>query len=493
MTAPHSVEEALAEIEAGPRGPQIAAFFDLDGTLVGGYTGNAFFTDRLMKRDVPASEFVRTVVTAVDGTVLGGDPTAVAYTNFAALAGRDEDFMIDLGERLFHDKIAGTIRAEARELVRAHQRMGHTVAVASAATRYQIAPVARDLGIQHLVCTELEVVDGIFTGKTVGDMLWGKFKGAGARRFAKAHKIDMAASYAYGNGYEDVAFLSSVGHPRPLNPHPGLRDAARSLGWPVLELAEPPATSLVSVARTAAALGGINAGVLTGLAAGILKGDRKAGARLGLHLAAKNALALAGIRLDVVGREHLETRPAIFIANHQSALDPAVLAVLLESDFTAVAKKEARHDPRMLIASLLVDPVYVDRGNSAQAREALDGVVGRLRGGTSLMIFPEGTRSPTPVLGTFRKGAFHLALQSGLPVVPVVLRNTGEHMWRGSFVVKPGTIEVCVHPPITNLAEETLGEQVLAIRNLFEQTLTHWPENDTEAAALAGEDCYGDR
>ena len=479
-----SVTEAIASIEAGPRGPQVAAYFDLDGTLVAGYTGNSFFTDRLRNRDVPASEFIRTVVTAVDGTVLGGDPTAVAYTNFSGLAGRDEDFMVELGERLFHDKLAATIRPEARELVRAHQRMGHTLAVASAATRYQIAPIARDLGIEHLVCTELEVVDGIFTGKTVGDMLWGKLKAKGARKFAKAHEVDLGSSYAYGNGYEDVAFLSTVGNPRPLNPHPGLREAAKSLGWDVVELNEPLGANLVSMARTALAMGGINAGVSAGLALGLLTGDRKRGARVGLNLAAKNALTLAGVNINVIGRRHLENRPAIFIANHQSALDPAVLAVLLEKDFTAVAKKEARFDPRSVVASLLVDPVYVDRGNSGQAREALDAVVQRLRDGTSLMIFPEGTRSPTATLGPFRKGAFHLALQSGLPVVPVVLRNTGELMWRGSLVVNSGTIDVCVHPPIADLREETLGEKVADIHKIFARTLAQWPATDEEADAL---------
>lgn len=484
MSEQMSFIEAIAEIEAGPSGPEVAAFFDLDGTLVAGYTGNSFFTDRLRKGDVPAGEFVRTVVTAVDGTVLGGDPTAVAYTNFGGLAGRDEDFMVDLGERLFHDKLAATIRSEARALVRAHQRMGHTVAVASAATRYQIAPIARDLGIEHMVCTELEVVDGIFTGKTVGKMLWGKQKGVGARKFAKAHGIDLASSYAYGNGYEDVAFLSTVGNPRPLNPHPGLRDAARSLGWPVVILQEPRGANLVSMARTALAMGGINAGVATGLAVGLVTGDRGRGARLGLNLAAKNALALTGVSIDVVGEAYLSHRPAIFIANHQSALDPAVLAVLLKEDFTAVAKKEARFDPRSMIASLLVDPVYVDRGNSEQARAALDAVVTRLRDGTSLMIFPEGTRSPTSTLGPFRKGAFHLAVQSGLPVIPVVLRNTGELMWRGSLVVNSGTIDVCVHPPITDLNEQNLTDRVQEIHGLFQRTLAHWPTTEEEAAAL---------
>src|SRR5690606_27645301 len=131
----------------------------------------------------------------------------------AALRGVSEETFAELGERLFLQKLAGTIRNEARALVRAHQRMGHTVAVASAATSYQVTPIARDLGIEHLVCTRLEVEDGVLTGQPVGSMLWGRHKAAAVRAFAREHGVVLEESHAYGNGYEDVAFLSSVGHP----------------------------------------------------------------------------------------------------------------------------------------------------------------------------------------------------------------------------------------------------------------------------------------
>ena len=162
-----AVQEAIDAIEAGPQGPSVGAFFDLDGTLVAGYTAATFYGDRLKGRDVSPAEFIRTVVTAVDGE-LGGDPTRIAHVAFSAMRGESEDAFADLGERLFRAKIAGTIRRESRALVLAHQRAGHTVAVASAATKYQIAPVAKDLGVEHLVCTQLVVEDGQFTGATDG-------------------------------------------------------------------------------------------------------------------------------------------------------------------------------------------------------------------------------------------------------------------------------------------------------------------------------------
>ena len=163
--------------------------------------------------------------------------------------------------------------------------------------------------------------------------------------------------------------------------------------------------------------------------------------------------------------------PAIFVANHQSSLDIPVLGRLLERDFTIVAKKEARWDPRAVVGSVVIDPAYIDRSDSASARATLDGVVERIRGGTSLMIFPEGTRSATPVLGPFRKGSFHLAAQAGVPFVPVVLRNTGELMRRGSLVLNPGVVDVCVLEPETDWEVDRMGERIAALHAKFEATL----------------------
>ncbi|MGH3646576.1 MAG: HAD family hydrolase, partial [Micromonosporaceae bacterium] len=227
-----TTEAVVAGIGQGPGGPKIGAFFDLDGTLVAGYTAGAFYADRVRRGQIGPAEFTRTLVAVLDGNVLGGDPTRLGDVSVAGLRGRPEDTLVELGERLFVQSIAGTIRPQARDLVRAHLRMGHTVAVASSATRYQIAPVARDLGISHILCTELEIEDGVLTGRLAGPMLWGEPKARAVRGFARAHNIDLSSSHGYANGAEDVPFLSSVGRPHALNPHPGLASTAGQQGWP---------------------------------------------------------------------------------------------------------------------------------------------------------------------------------------------------------------------------------------------------------------------
>lgn len=470
-------DDLIAEIEAGPRGPQIAAFFDLDGTLVRGFTATHILRDQIRKGQVGAGDLAKLVLTAVDGN-LGGDPTRAGDLGLSSLRGHLVDQMEEMGERLFVQKIAGTIRPQARAIVRAHQRMGHVVVLASAATRFQAGPVARELGIDDILCTELEVEDGVLTGRVNGTFLWGEPKAQAVRRYAREHDVDLHQSYGYANGDEDVAFLASTGNPHPIAPGRALREAAALQGWPVLDMSEPIRRGVRSVLGTIGAIGGLNAGLVTGAVLGAVRRDKRAGTNIGIPLACDSALVLAGIKIRIVGEENLwKARPAIFIGNHQSGLDPVIMGSLLRRDFTGVAKAEAKYDPRMLAASLFLDPAFIDRSNSSQSREALDSLTERIRSGTSIMIFPEGTRMPTSVPGPFKKGAFHMAMQAGVPMVPVVFRNAGELLAPRASVIRPGTVDVCVLEPIdtSDWTVDNLNTIVADMRQLFVDTLEKWP------------------
>jgi putative phosphoserine phosphatase/1-acylglycerol-3-phosphate O-acyltransferase len=124
-----------------------------------------------------------------------------------------------------------------------------------------------------------------------------------------------------------------------------------------------------------------------------------------------------------------------------------------------------------------LDFAFIDRGATRSAIEAMAPAVDRLRRGMSVVIAPEGTRSLTPRLGRFKKGAFHVAMQAGVPVVPVVFRNSYEVMRRGSLLFRPGTVDVCVLPPIdvTMWKVADLDRHVADVRALFERTLNDWP------------------
>ncbi|MEU4689900.1 HAD-IB family hydrolase [Actinoplanes sp. NPDC023714] len=473
-----TADELIAAIRTSPRGPRVGAFFDFDGTLVQGYTADALFHDQIRRGHLCGLHLARCVL-AAGHSLLSGDPHRLGRAGFPALRGRTVASVTLEAQQLFASRIAGQIRPEVRDIVRAHRRQGHTVVVASAATRLQIEPAANDLGIAHLLCTELEDDDGVLTGRSPTGMLWGDPKAAAIRRFSRESGIDLRRSFAYGNGREDIAFLSAVGRPYATNPHPMLRRAAQDNAWSVLALREPPSAGLGAALGTIGALIGVNGALGAGVTYGWLTGDRRRGSNLGIGLAADLGLALAGVRLRVTGAENLETaRPAVFVANHQSTLDVLVLGALLRHDFTAVAKQEARLDPRMLMISAFLEPAWIDRSDIRSARRTLDQAAQRIRAGTSVLVLPEGTRMPTPTLGRFKKGAFHLAMQAGVPIVPIVLRNTGELAWRRSLAVTPGTVDVVVLDPIetTGWTAAQLGERVAELRGRFADTLENWPE-----------------
>jgi putative phosphoserine phosphatase/1-acylglycerol-3-phosphate O-acyltransferase len=463
----------IEDVESGPQGPDVGAFFDFDGTLISGYSANAWYGDRLRKFEVGPAELARTLLAGFDMSLRGADVTRFMEIAVAAWAGRAADEIEALGERLFVQQIAGMVYPQTGALIQAHRRAGHTIAIASSATPFQVAPLARELGIDNLLCTEVEVVNGLATGLLAGPVLWGTGKADAVREFAASRGIDLDQSYAYGNGKEDLPYLEAVGRPRPLNPDGGLSGSARERGWETYRFTGRGRAGPVAVIRTGAALAGLSGAVAAGVGLGLLTRSRRSAANLAIGTGTEAALALAGVRLKVVGEENLwSARPAVFIFNHQSSLDALIVGSVVRRDITAVAKKEAARDPRFAPIGLLTDVAYIDRSNSTKARSALAPVVEKIRSGVSLAIAPEGTRTPTPRLARFKKGAFHIAMQAGAPIVPIVIRNAGELMWRGSSVVRAGTVDVVVLPPVAtdDWQADDLDRHIDAIRRGYVDT-----------------------
>ena len=307
------------------------------------------------------------------------------------------------------------------------------------------------MGVEHIIVSPVEIVNGIRTGQPGGPLLWRAGKAEAVRAFAAGHDIDLPESYAYSNGDEDVPFLRTVGRARAVNPGRGLAMAARHYGWPVARFRSRGRPGAADIARTAAGLTGLLGGFAAGLVLGAPTGSRREAVDLGITLAGELGSVLAGVRLDVTGPEHLATRPAVFLFNHQSQLDVLILAKLLRGGFTGVAKKELASAPGFGLVFRLADVAFVDRANTARALEALEPAVRKLRGGISLVIAPEGTRSATPALGPFKKGAFHVAMQAGVPIVPIVIRNSGELMWRNASTIRAGSVQIAVLPPIPTI------------------------------------------
>ena len=142
-----------------------------------------------------------------------------------------------------------------------------------------------------------------------------------------------------------------------------------------------------------------------------------------------------------------------------------------------MSKEEVKQVPVLGQLLDLAGVAFVDRSSTSKAISAMQPAVDKLRAGVSIAMSPEGTRSLSPRIGAFKKGGFHLARDAGVPIVPIVIRNAGEIMWRNAKVVQEGTIEVVVHEPLptVNWTKADLDEWVPRTRQLYIDTLDDWP------------------
>src|SRR6201988_2176128 len=228
-----TVDELIERIRTGPGGPKVAAFFDFDGTLIQGYSAGALYAHRARNLELGPDEFVRTLRAALSGPLDEAAFEDLLVQGIRGWVGRTEDDLMELGEQLFAQGIAGALFHGAWRLVRAHQIRGHTVVIATSATRMQAQPMARELGIDHVLCTELETEQDVLTGGIAGRPPWGEGKLAAVKEFASSHRIPLKNCHAYANGDEDVPFLDSVGFPHPVNPGSALARHARGRGGTV--------------------------------------------------------------------------------------------------------------------------------------------------------------------------------------------------------------------------------------------------------------------
>jgi putative phosphoserine phosphatase/1-acylglycerol-3-phosphate O-acyltransferase len=469
---------SVAEIDASPDGPAIGAFFDLDGTLVAGYTAKYLAQDRIRRREIGASEFARTFALMVGAGLGRANFEDLIKLGAQAWKGRAHEDLEEMGMRLFEQKIADLIYPEVRELVRAHQRRGHTVVLSSSATSYQVEPVARFLGIDDVLCNRFQVDNGLLTGSVEEPILWGPGKALAVQQLAAERCIDLSRSYFYADGDEDLALMYLVGHPRPTNPGKHLAAVARQRGWPVLRFTSRGSGGLPATMRTVAglaALGPVGAG---GVAVGLLRRSK----RQGLNFASEHwldlLLAINGVKVNVVGRDNAwGQRPAVFIFNHRNNFDPFVAASVVRKDFTGVAKKELQNDPIMGTLGRLIDVAFVDRGNTASAVAALRQLQDLAKKGLSIMVAPEGTRLDTSEVGPFKKGAFRMAMAAGIPVVPIVIRNAEMIGGRNATRMNPGTVDVAVLEPIPvdDWTRQDLAKRIESVHQLYIDTLRNWP------------------
>jgi 1-acyl-sn-glycerol-3-phosphate acyltransferase len=159
-------------------------------------------------------------------------------------------------------------------------------------------------------------------------------------------------------------------------------------------------------------------------------------------------LGLAGIHVCCEGLENIPDGVCIFAINHASNIDPPAAAIAIPRRISVLAKKEVFRIPIVGTALRLADIVLVDRSDRDAALGSVALAIKHLKAGISFMVFPEGTRSPDGRLMPFKKGIFVMALQAGVPVVPMSLGGSYKILPKGTWIIRPGEIVVRFGKPV---------------------------------------------
>lgn len=464
-------KQLLKTVEESPDGPKTGAIFDFDGTLIAGYSATVFIREQLRRGDLSARDFVELMGAMINFGLGNLGFSGMMLISAQFMRGISEQSYRDIGEELYQKHIARLIYPESRALVNAHIAKGHTVAVISSATLYQVEPAARDMGIEHVLCSLLEVENGEFTGGVVRPTCFGQGKVDAAEKLARENGVNLNASFFYSDSQDDIELLDRVGRPQPLNSSKKLTKIARERGWPVASFGSRGRPTLSEFVRSVGATWSLIPAFAAGLPVWALTRSRREAQNFSFSLFADTASALIGLKLSISGEDNLwKQRPAVFIFNHQSKADVVIVARLLRRDIAGVGKQEIKKMPLIGKVLELGGVVMIDRANASSAIEAMTPLVAAMRDeGKSVVLAPEGTRSVSPRLARFKKGAFHLALQAGVPIVPIVIRNAGDVAPKGDFVFRAATVDVEVLPPVDTSSWKvgTIDQHVAEVRSMF--------------------------
>ena len=195
------------------------------------------------------------------------------------------------------------------------------------------------------------------------------------------------------------------------------------------------------------------------------------------HFGARLALALAGIRYRVSGREHVPETAVVFCANHESNIDPPVLFEALHRRLRFLYKAELHKLPIMGAVFDAGGFVPIERSDRESAMRSIAMGAESLKAGNSFLIFPEGTRSRTGDLLPFKKGGFIMAIGAQTPVVPVAISGGRAAMRKGSPIVRPVKVSVRIGKPVptTGLTLDDRDELIAQVRGEVAKLLREGP------------------
>ncbi|OFN52862.1 phosphoserine phosphatase [Corynebacterium sp. HMSC055G02] len=238
---------------------RVAAFFDLDKTIIAKSSAYAFNKQFLERGIISPTDMLQMALSHALYMSQGHDEAQMEATReqFSALiAGHSARELRQVAIETLEQNITPYIYAEALELIRKHRAQGHQVFIISASARQIVEPIAQALGVYNVVATELEVRDGFFTGETEF-FCRGENKAVQMRRIAEKRQFNLAECFAYSDSITDEPMLAAVGHPVVVNPDRALRKIAAEREWPVRQFRNPVPLFRAPSKRNAAILAGV--------------------------------------------------------------------------------------------------------------------------------------------------------------------------------------------------------------------------------------------
>ncbi|HJS23968.1 MAG TPA: lysophospholipid acyltransferase family protein [Pyrinomonadaceae bacterium] len=192
---------------------------------------------------------------------------------------------------------------------------------------------------------------------------------------------------------------------------------------------------------------------------------------------ARNWLRLSGVRVKVKGLELLDPKQTyVFVSNHRSYLDTAAMFIFTGRRIGLLAKKELLKVPVLGVGMGFVNVMAIDRTNRESAIRTTEAAARRIQSGVSFAVFVEGTRAKPGELLPFKKGAFYMARQAGVPVVPVAIKNSDVLMGKGTGEARSGTIEMVFMPPVDTVGittDEDMNRLIALVRDSIARELSH--------------------